>query len=76
MTLKRYDITKNGNAWELRGQGNDRATRTAPTKEQLMKEMREFMKGKEGTVRIHKADNTFEEERTYPRSRDPRRSPG
>ena len=29
-----------------------------------------------GTVRIHKVDGTFEEERTFPRSRDPRQSPG
>jgi hypothetical protein len=32
--------------------------------------------GGEGTVRIHKEDGTFEEERTFPRSEDPRRSPG
>lgn len=32
--------------------------------------------GGKGTVRIHKEDGTFEEERTFPRSADPRRSPG
>lgn len=31
---------------------------------------------KEGTVRIHKEDGAFEEERTFPRSEDPPRSPG
>ena len=29
-----------------------------------------------GSVRIHKQDGRFEEERTYPRRRDPRTSPG
>jgi hypothetical protein len=29
-----------------------------------------------GTVRVHKQDGKFAEERTYPRSRDPRVSPG
>ncbi len=28
------------------------------------------------SVKIHKADGTFQEERTYPRSADPRRSKG
>ena len=31
---------------------------------------------KRGTVRIHTADGRIQEERTYPRASDPRRSPG
>ena len=31
---------------------------------------------KRGTVRIHTADGRIQEERTYPRSADPRRAPG
>jgi hypothetical protein len=31
---------------------------------------------KRGTVRIHTASGRIQEERTYPRSADPRRSPG
>jgi len=30
----------------------------------------------EGTVRIHKEDGKIQEERTYPRSEDPKGSPG
>jgi hypothetical protein len=30
----------------------------------------------EGTVRIHREDGQLEEERTFPRSKDPRQSPG
>ena len=29
-----------------------------------------------GSVKIQKIDGTFQEERTYPQSKDPRRSPG
>jgi hypothetical protein len=29
-----------------------------------------------GTVRIHREDGQLKEERTFPRSEDPRRSPG
>lgn len=29
-----------------------------------------------GSLRIHKKDGKIQEERTYPRSRDPKRSPG
>ena len=37
----------------------------------------ERLVGKQGgTVRIHKQDGAFAEERTYPPSRDPRSSPG
>lgn len=32
--------------------------------------------GAGGTVRIHNEDGEFEEERTYPRSADPTKSPG
>jgi organic hydroperoxide reductase OsmC/OhrA len=32
--------------------------------------------GGSGTVRIHTEDGAFEEERTFPREDDPRRSPG
>jgi hypothetical protein len=31
---------------------------------------------KRGTVQIHKTNGRIQEERTYPRSADPRRSPG
>ena len=31
---------------------------------------------KRGTVRIHKTDGKLQEERTFPRSADPRRYPG
>ncbi len=35
-----------------------------------------FLEGKTASVKIHKKDGTIQEERTYPRSADPRRSEG
>jgi len=36
----------------------------------------DFFEGNTVSVKIHKADGTIEEERTYPRSADPRRTKG
>jgi hypothetical protein len=37
---------------------------------------REVAKQDGGSVRIHKEDGKIQEERTFPRERDPKRSPG
>ena len=76
MTLKRYDLTKKGENWALKGQGADRATLTAPTKAEALQKMQEFMADKHATVRIHKTDGTIQEERTYQRADDPTSSKG
>ncbi|ENY79593.1 hypothetical protein C206_01297 [Pseudomonas putida TRO1] len=47
-----------------------------PTKQELVSSLSDFFDGKTASVKIHKADGTIEEERTYPRSADPRRSKG
>jgi hypothetical protein len=56
--------------------GNDRASKTADTKAEIIKLTQEFMKDKKASVRIHKEDGKIQEERTYPRSADPKRSKG
>jgi hypothetical protein len=38
--------------------------------------LKDAIGGKGGAVRIHKEDGVFQEERTFPRSRDPKSSPG
>ena len=38
--------------------------------------MRDYMKDHEGSVKIHKENGEFQEERTYPRSKDPRITKG
>jgi len=48
----------------------------ANTKAEAVQKMRKYMKTHEGSVRIHKVNGKIQEERTYPRSKDPRRTKG
>ena len=76
--MKNYHISKSkdGNGWELKKEGGDSATLKADTKAELVKATSDFMQGKEASVKIHKQDGTFQEERTYPGTSDPANSPG
>lgn len=77
MSLKKYHITKTPNGWQGKVEGGKRASKTAPTKKELVNQMRDMAK-KQGDVSliIHKEDGKFQEERTYPRSSDPKTSKG
>jgi hypothetical protein len=76
--MDRYDLSHDGNNWKLQRQGGDRASKVfdGMTKEEAVRGTSDFMQDHPGSVRIHKLDGTYEEERTYPRSADPRQSPG
>ncbi|HHQ4775507.1 TPA: DUF2188 domain-containing protein [Aeromonas veronii] len=74
--MDNYHITKDGDQWKLKKEGNDRASIVADTKADLIDRTREFMSDKTGSVKIHKEDGKFQEERTYPRSKDPSKSKG
>jgi hypothetical protein len=75
-TMDNYHVTQAGDHWELKKEGASRASRSAPTKEALLKETSAFLEGKTASVKIHKGDGSIQEERTYPRSADPRKSEG
>ncbi len=76
--MDRYDLSHDGENWKLQRQGGDRASKVfnGLTKEEAVRATSDFMQDHPGSVHIHKLDGTYEEERTYPRSADPRRSPG
>ena len=46
------------------------------TKAEALKGLRTAVGPEGGSVRIRKVDNTIQEERTYPRSKDPKKTPG
>lgn len=77
--LPRYDLVQNRSAgvWNLKNQAGQviRAfgTKTEATAGGVLKET---IGAAGGSIRIHTADGDFQEERTYPRSADPKRSPG
>jgi len=74
--MDNYHLSPAADGWELKKAGAERASKRAATKQDLVGALADFFDGKTASVKIHKADGTFEEERTYPRSADPRRSKG
>jgi hypothetical protein len=76
--LTRYDVVKSGkDGWELKTGGKTVAWRGSKTAlvDDLQATLDRVGDG-DGTVRIHTEIGGIEEERTYPRSKDPRKSPG
>lgn len=71
-----YHLSPTSDGWELKKAGAERASKRAATKQELVSALPDFFEGKTASVKIHKADGTIEEERTYPRSADPHRSKG
>ena len=78
MTIDKYTLHKGSKTdkWRLEKEGSDRAKRTFDTKAEALKNLRGSVGPSGGSVRIRKVDNTIQEERTYPRSKDPKRTPG
>ena len=76
MALDKYHLTKKKDEWRLEKAGSNRAVVKAPTKAEAIQKMRKHMSKNEGSVRIHKENGRIQEERTYPRGKDPRKSKG
>ena len=74
--MDNYHITKDGDQWKLKKEGNERASKVASTKKEIIGQTREYMEDKIGSVKIHKEDGKFQEERTYQRKNDPHKTPG
>lgn len=73
--LQRYTLKKSGDGWVLRNQIGELIRNFKTKAEALTGGTLEGIVS-EGTVRIHRDDGQFQEERTFPRAKDPRRSPG
>ncbi|WP_426619599.1 DUF2188 domain-containing protein [Pseudomonas rustica] len=74
--MDNYHITKKENAWELVKEGAQRASKTASTKAEITEIASEFLQGKTASLKIHKEDGTIQEESTFPRAADPRKTKG
>lgn len=64
--------------WALRNDNTGRTVRRFETKDDATKGgvLKDAIGNQGGSVRIHKVNGRFDEERTFPRSRDPRSSKG
>nr|WP_169605360.1 DUF2188 domain-containing protein [Microscilla sp. PRE1] len=77
MTRKVYHVTKTDSGWKGKAQGGQRSSSVGNTKSEVMKETIRIAKNQGNSqVIIHKDNGRFQEERTYPRSSDPRSSKG
>jgi hypothetical protein len=74
--MDNYHITKTDKFWALTKEGAQRASKTASTKAEITALAVEFLQSKTASLKIHKEDGTIQEERTFPRSADPRKSKG
>ena len=75
--MHNYDLKKTGDAWKLTDQITKRTIRVFDTKEEAVPSSADILKKRgDSSLKIHKANGDYQEERTYPRSADPRRTPG
>lgn len=74
--MDNYHLTKAGDMWRLRKEGARRAAQVFDDKHEAVDGSAAFMRSHGGSLKIHLASGLIQEERTYPRSADPRRSKG
>ncbi len=74
--MQNYHVKPHDGHWDLTKEGADRASISKPTKAEIIAATEAFMADKAGSVKIHLANGLIEEERTYPRAADPKRSKG
>jgi hypothetical protein len=74
--MKRIDVVKQGDQWV--GKTSSDVVSRGATKEEAVRNTAAVAKAdpQPVSVRIHKEDGKIQEERTYPRSADPRSSKG
>lgn len=74
--MNHYDLMYSNDTWKLKKQGAHRAIRNFENKHEGMLFSQDYVKKHTGSLKIHKMDGVIQEERTYPYSADPKRSPG
>lgn len=77
--LPKFTVAKrNDNTWALSSDDGGGVRKVAKTKAELTKGgvLQKAVGPGGGSVRIKKADGKYQEERTFPKSKDPSKSPG
>jgi len=74
--MENYFLSPDGDQWKLQKQDSKRAIKRFETKQEGMQESTQYVRDHGGSLKIQKQDGTFQEERTYPRSADPRKTEG
>jgi hypothetical protein len=74
--MDNYELVKKGDEWRFRQYSSNRAIRIFENKSEGINFSTKYMQNHGGSLKIKREDGTIQEERTYPRSSDPRRSIG
>ena len=76
--LPKHHLVQDGDKWKLKPEGGGRAKAVFDTKAQATAggALSSALGKAGGSVRIHKTDGSIQEERTFPRGRDPKSSKG
>ena len=78
--LKKYEVgyDRKSENWKFKEQGSGKVIAESGIKADLVTggKLAQLLRGEGGSVRIKKMDNKIQEERTYPRSKDPKKSKG
>ncbi len=78
--LKKYTLShdKKHDQWDLKRDKSDTIKKTFDTKEKATQGgvLKKALGSDGGSVKIKKLDGTIQEERTYPKKKDPTQSPG
>ncbi len=74
--MDNYELQKEDGQWKLQQQGASRAIKVFPTKDKGLDFSTDYVGEHGGSLKIKKENGRVQEERTYPRKADPRRTPG
>jgi hypothetical protein len=76
LLMDNYHLVPHGGRWRLTTEGGDHILGDFATKDEALGDCAAIVRDNSGSLKIHHADGTIEEERTYPRAADPATSPG
>lgn len=71
-----FHLLPDGDRWKITTEDAKRRGDGFKTKEEALEVAIRLASEAGGSLKIHAADGTIQEERTYPRSADPRKTPG
>lgn len=76
--LRSFHLTQKGDKWRLEQAGSNQAVKIFDRKADATKGgvLKKALGKEGGSVKIHKESGRIQEERTYPRTRDPKGSRG
>lgn len=70
---KDQHVTKHPDGWQVKGEGNQRATKVVDTQKQAIEVAKEIAKNQESEVVIHRRDGKIRDSDSYGRDPNPPR---